>query len=413
MPSNPQRLTFLQHILRDGITPFYYRHGVRALLGMPERDQAKAGRIHSSHSIPVGFRYRQQDSPGIFPTPQEPAGGNPPCWLGTREMNSPQQDRSSIHQKKSSPSSDALLSSGKPAHVTKSPSQRFRSQSTEQGEGASAVESQSGKPVWPAVSHQEQARPLPPSTRIQPAAPSQTTPSAHQRDSSDRESRTVQRLKIDIPGNSQEPKNFPLLSGVTTSQHNLTQEDQLNPPREGMVQTPQTKTGNSPAHTPELTLPTFHSLKETDTIQPNAQETPPPIMASKSTVSPHISLRANDAAEEQPEPPRPVSTIREPVALRPVSRNVSQPADGLTNRSNRETSRRIDQLRQAVQELTAKRITTQSAEQEAPTKYDRPQFPVVSPPTVVRIQQLPRRFKAPDAFWERSHLGRMHLRLLR
>ena len=421
MPSNPQRLTYLQHILRDGITPFFYRNGVRTLLGMPERDQAKAGRIHSAHSMPVGFRYRQQDGPGIVPAPQAPEGGKPPFWLGTRDKRAPQKDAptssgkdtpqgpANVHQKKSTPRSDALPS-GKDVHRAESPPEKFHTPHTEHGEGSSAFGSPRGKPVWPAASGQEQTRSLPTSPLRHPTDPTNTTPSDHQRESSDAESRTVQKSKIDIPGSSHEQKIFPLLSEGTSS------EDQSNSPRGLPLTPPHPEAANLPAHAPEPILPALHSLKAPGMIQPKkTQETHPPIMASTAAVNPNISLRANDASNEEPGPsPMPgLTPMRQTLVFRPEPRTSSKPADGLTSRSSSATSHRIEQLRQAVQELTAKKITRQSTDHEEPAKPDRPQFPVVPPQPVVHIQQLPRRLKAPDAFWERSHLGRMHLRLLR
>lgn len=86
---------------------------------------------------------------------------------------------------------------------------------------------------------------------------------------------------------------------------------------------------------------------------------------------------------------------------------------GTINEPNRNAYNRIEQLRQAVRELTSKK----SVQQERPDNETRPQeaektLPPLAQRTVV-IKQPPNRVRTHCAFWERSYLGRFHLRILR
>ncbi|KXK30339.1 MAG: hypothetical protein UZ01_01479 [Candidatus Brocadia sinica] len=86
---------------------------------------------------------------------------------------------------------------------------------------------------------------------------------------------------------------------------------------------------------------------------------------------------------------------------------------GTINEPNRNAYNRIEQLRQAVRELTSKK----SVQQERPDNETRPQQAEKTlPPLVQRtvvIKQPPNRVRTHCAFWERSYLGRFHLRILR
>ncbi|GAN33276.1 MAG: hypothetical protein DYG83_02805 [Candidatus Brocadia sp. AMX2] len=86
---------------------------------------------------------------------------------------------------------------------------------------------------------------------------------------------------------------------------------------------------------------------------------------------------------------------------------------GTINEPNRNAYNRIEQLRQAVHELTSKK----SVQQERPDNETRPQeaektLPPLAQRTVV-IKQPPNRIRTHCAFWERRYLGRFHLRILR
>ncbi len=83
------------------------------------------------------------------------------------------------------------------------------------------------------------------------------------------------------------------------------------------------------------------------------------------------------------------------------------------NELNRNAYNRIGQLRQAVHELTSKK----SVQSERPDNETVPQqaektLPPLAQRTVV-IKQPPNRVRTYCAFWERSYLGRFHLRILR
>jgi hypothetical protein len=94
------------------------------------------------------------------------------------------------------------------------------------------------------------------------------------------------------------------------------------------------------------------------------------------------------------------------------------------NRSNREAAERIEALRHTVHELASKvsslQSQTRNETQQQPLRSESPdqrsgpeQTPSPPPQPVVIIKQSSNRARTPCAFWERSYLGRFHLRLLR
>ncbi len=95
---------------------------------------------------------------------------------------------------------------------------------------------------------------------------------------------------------------------------------------------------------------------------------------------------------------------------------VAAPQRGFTNaadRSNKDAADTIEQLRTAVRELTA-RGSSRPADVNHEPEQERPrqiQHQPVEP--VVIIKRSPSKPRVPHAFWERSYLGRFHLRPLR
>jgi len=213
----------------------------------------------------------------------------------------------------------------------------------------------------------------------------------------------TQRLKIDIPGKSPEKKTFPLLSDHPTLDRKIVPQENGLPKGSKLPKPSSAQLMVLPNESPESVNPSPQPMNTSSTIQ---RKTLASLNASTMPISDGENERTGSPAGFHTKESRSHDSKLEygnDLNQTPQLRSKPSPAMSL----------RIERLQQAVQELTMKKSRPQLADQTEPQKGRLPQLPPSPPQPVVVVQSVPRRIKTPDAFWERSYLGRMHLRLLR
>lgn len=380
MPSNHQRFTYLQHILRDGHTPFHYRNGVRALLGMPEHDHVTVGQHYSPSSVPIGFRYRQREDSSSSQFDLKEA-----FWLGKRNKETqtgpmptiPTGDRNQGFNKGNSNPELPLKGSFSDQKASLSASSSASSMMPDTKKSTSFLGVQSRQDY--STKGQRTSHGIGPATN---PCPQETAPLLKDDFRAEAKPANKHASAIDIPGKSPARTIFPLLSHDPVPDLTGQAEEKAVPSQSAQ-----------------------HSPQSENYIQPKT--------LSSNNSRPSLTSVSPPLAEKSYEITRTDKKLTKPLELPPDHTNVLPQAPEIKSLSSNAANQGIVRLQQAVQELTAKQSRSRSTEEIDPQPAQSPQRRTPSSQPVVVVQQSPRRFKTPDAFWERSHLGKIHLRLLR
>ena len=390
MPSDNQRFSYLQNILRDGITPFHYRNRVRTLLGMPERDLATIGHHHSSRSVPVGFKYRQQeplfmDTSGVHGT----EGKKPTFWIGVKNEMAQQKPA----YPKSLPDQDPHLTH-KHSETDNVLTQKLNSLAPKETQKPQPLGSQENSitPYTLAPKKPDSSPTLKLADNDESNQLSQSKSPQHV------EPAITQRSRIEIPGRSPAIKTFPLLSDLQAEDNTQNRKIEMSP---SLKEQPTKKQNTLPIDAPDQdTLLSSRGWIQRKSLTSDVKTLPP----QTSEVSPDTN-----ADPRQLRKPTGFNTK----ATKPIFKNDSNHFVGIKSTSNKAMSFQIEKLQHAVQELTVKKNRSRPSDESEPQPQKTTPPPTPPQKPVVVVQQTPRRFRTPDAFWERSHMGRMHLRLLR
>ena len=414
MSSNLHTVTYLGEVLRDARTPFKYRSRVCRLLGMSRSDHDHASFMFSPSSMPVGFRYRSSYDEG---DPEAFTSLLPPVrqafWPEKTQKNTSSNsvlgtmpDTEGSHSSSDNRESNPDLLKRQTFKLPASSSNNVSLKKISQTHAASnqVVNRQSTEPISvPQIPAKNRENPLPP----------------------DGEEKTFQTV----------------VSPDTKSNITLSHESQLDN-RYSSIVFNHTTSNNISSHEEESSISNTVLEKSPVTQLSRPFSTPNEDVVSDLTVSnqeyisqpifPSQALRHRDARSEQEQikfedrPPITKNILREVHPVAELSKHeTSDRPEGVNSAartSNQNASYRIDQIRRAVQELTAKRVHAQPTHQTEPSTQVPPKDSVtqamakdsVAPfQPIIRVQHTSRRLSIPDAFWERSCLGRLHSRPLR
>ncbi len=423
----------------DGATPFHYRSRVRSLLGIPDREEGQL--VFSPTVPPVGFRYANHpfmNEPFITQYPPTEAG--PSAWHDEPEVglevyqaivteNIPQHTPSPAEMVK-----DVQPRFDEKWAMPESTQEKVAVESNENSDKPVAAIERGGMEI-PGVTEKPQHFPALSPSKKDDIPPNPTPPSTGGTRGASLvppagggEARYQQEISpVDSPGDFVRSALFeaqahaPIINPMSPSERL---------PKESLAVTPSSSgpAKRTPGTERENDEPLALNRSEGTNRRPGASHPPPITQESvtgdmRTVSSERKTVRTNQfsprmvplsaSSEERSE----FNPYQTPGASLPVSTDTA-------NRSNREAAERIEQLRHTVHELASK-ISSQQSQirnetQQQPLRSESPdqrsgpeQTPSPPPQPVVIIKQSSNRARTPCAFWERSYLGRFHLRLLR
>lgn len=371
--------SFLHRALSDGAKPFRYRSGVRSLLGIPD---SEGSRLAFSPTLPpVGFRYANTPFVGEpyitedFPRDTERSAFHeaPRSVFDGSHASAPQDI-----QHRAATLIEAVKSVQSRLAEEKDINQNPGKIKDKAPQSETALESKREKVAVRAVEKSEQ-----PDT-------------------------TIEKAKIEIPGVSEKSLYFPALA--------LSKKDDIAPSHAG--ERYQEKDSSADARGNSITHAKSETQGNEPIIQPGTHTVDFSATLQKGKVKNRIVPTSSAGGLENPVPIEAEFATEERRKFYPYrASGTSRLLDADTvNPSNQGAAERIEQLRQAVHELTAKQYA-KSAEQErayeeTQTHQPRQSAPPPAQPVVV-IKRFANPVRTPCAFWERSYLGRFRLRPLR
>jgi hypothetical protein len=196
---------------------------------------------------------------------------------------------------------------------------------------------------------------------------------------------TVGATSVQIPGVSDEPRSFVAHSPATPGRALAgLPEARSRPgvPEMGLGETSATPLRPEPQTTAAPEIAT--GVAAADTVSP-AAPLPPASPGGKPGANPDV--RSSTVAARPPEPYTPPGAYRD-------------------------ACERIEQLREAVRQLTAK-VASRSVATDRETQPAQPPPPPPPPQPIVIVNRVSRQGRRPRAFWERRYLGHHRLRALR
>jgi len=386
----------------DGAKPFRYRGRVRSLLGIP--DGEGGGLTFSPTLLPVGFKYTSDAFTGRFyPMTQRPASA---VALGDKVRDEPApQDRAG----KSSLTQD-MAQSGQEQAAVKPAEMPERAGAKIEKANLEIPGMSEKSQLFPALSSakedptlvdriENQPRPAGPKTEIRGAfRVSEFEGVARQRDTATELKQGlaakatepgagIEQSSTEIPGGSEKSQSFPALSpekkdDAPVGRISSRPRQAVFPAdaREGVARAPRSEQ-SQPVQGRRVTNAAPDLMHVSERLQEAGQ----------------VRARLVTAPELRPGPA--MAELKVAGSVRP----------NVVNRSNAEAADTIEQLRHAVQRLSSK-----VASQPPSTERETTQQSLPAPPRLpVQPVVIVRRPVAPRAFWERSYLGRLHLRILR
>lgn len=239
----------------------------------------------------------------------------------------------------------------------------------------------------------------------------------------------VDATSVQIPGASDEPRSFPTPSPATPGNALARPPEvrsQPGVPQMGLGETsaaplrPEPQTAAAPETATSVAVrkaqpgAARRAVEETGGASALTRQREQPLSVEGKTAGGEAGVVAGDAVSPgAPLPPvgpegRPGASPdarSSTVAARPLGPRAIHAAD-------RRASERIEQLREAVRELSAKVATRAVATDQEPQPAQPPPPPPPPQPIVI-VNRVSRQGRGPRAFWERRHLGHRRLRALR
>jgi len=364
--------SFLHRTLKDGAKSFCYRSGVRLLLGIADNE---AGQLVFSPTLPLaGFNYASAQFTGepyiAEDFPRETGRSVSPGGVAEDSSASFPENI----QRRSSPLNEVIknvqsrLAEGK--EDRQNPAKR---KSTEQQNNMVLEYMQEKVPVGAA-------------------------------EKPEKLDMAVEKSRIEIPGVSAEALYFPALSparkdDIVSNPPGAQDQEKVLPAGsdENFVKLSQSEVRKDEP----FVLPMTHTVGSSATLERGK--------VNKKTVAPlSAGIQENTVANETEER-REFYSYRAAGAYPPLSRDIA-------SKSNQEAAERIEQLRQAVHELTSKKYAKTPEQERTYVDTQSYQPKQTAPPLaqpVVIIKRYAHQVRTSCAFWERSYLSRFHLRPLR
>ena len=436
---------YLHSVLADGAKPFRYRSGVRSLLGIPD---SEGGDLAFSPTLPpVGFRYEFRGEPYLPPqhppraatrlaSNSEPAvglEGSQNVALEDIQVDAPIEragiEISSAFETSQQPILEKVT--GQNEVLIKDPSrERGVTVESRQDEVFGEPTAKSEKPGTgvegagieiPGISERSQSFPA-----LSPAKQGDTP--AHKAEGQPQTEVAPASSLRDLVGTSRpETEETQLARGWLRREHSAERFVTRPPVYKRSGDRPRSKLHasiqqeNAPANN---AVPTSthasERLQKAEQAEERLVTTPSLRRTRPTTVEVKVDGGEVETAQKHEFPPRMAQLFVDPEESRQDKLNqilgVSAPQSvcpSIVNRSNTEAADRIEQLRQAVHHLSAK-VASQPARSIYEAEQQQPQQtppPLVEP--IVIIKRSSSRARTPCAFWERSYMGRFHLRSLR
>lgn len=386
MPSDTRLMpaNYLRNILLDGTKPFLYRGSVRSLLGIP--DSGGGSEMAFPHSLPpVGFVYPNSQSVGeSYISDYFPDKSVSPILAAQRA------DSENFEEIAAKGAQQFMLPQDQSEEAIHS---IFQAKENGNGEARNMPE---------AVLRQEKR-------------------SIELSEMPEKPSVVLEPTILDIPGTTQRIQNFPALS--LSEQNELSSkktEEQFQTPlspedvRFSSVESLAPESSNISA----FVEPPSMKREEKDR---GAEERPYQRSASVLSSSPDTTrrelarqvirpqiIKEDSASEGQKNELYSAPMIKTKHSSQRVTPRLDYDA---ANKSS-QSADRIDQLRNAVHELATKQSS--SAREQVRDEVPQQQVPLPPPvQQVVIIKQAASQEKIPHAFWERSHLSHIRIRILR
>lgn len=209
----------------------------------------------------------------------------------------------------------------------------------------------------------------------------------------------AERTNLAIPGVSRTRQDFPALSGTRGVPADPTaaawQEDAAEPTR-------QSGHTSSRPHTPRTATVDGELLTGLERLIADAE-------ANRKREA--QTAREPARAAQRPAPTTDNAEARPLPSSRPSAGPFVQASVNGTDRANTDLAQRLEQLRRTVGELAAK-VAAQPARNHDESQHYQQTTPQ-PPQRVVVIKRPAQPSRVPRAFWERSHLNRLHLRTIR
>lgn len=351
--------SYVQSVLLDGATPFRYRIGVRSLLGVPESDGGDM--IFSPAMPPIGLAYANSQFRG---GPQAAASGE----RGGRATGVAQQD------------------------ITRPASEQDKRLTR-----PSEIQPEAGTVLEKATVH------VPDTPQWNKALPTPSRLGQRQHLSSKVEE---QFQHAPSPEHSWS-KAFPTPSRLGQKQHLSSKVEE------------QFQHAPCPEHSPQTSIPRLRREGSSVSVQvegsdggrkPDEAVSRYSAAASKFNQPNPLPLKGRECPSEGHEHEL---TFTPPIKATHSSERLAQIHPGTGYGSSRAADR-IEQLRTTVQELARKQSPPREQKEDGTPPPQQRQLPL--PPTaqqLVVVEQPVIRGRIPHAFWERSYLGRVRVRILR
>jgi hypothetical protein len=394
--------SYLHNVLLDGAKPFLYRSSVRSLLGIPDSGGSE---IAFSHTMPpIGFTYPNSQFMGESYVSYHSSDLTVSSAVGTQGIDL--EGYEEIVAKDAQQYMPPQVQSERIAHSI--------SQAKENGET---------KVMPKGIAQSSTAMPEPDQknvTRPVPVSGQEKSPV----EVSERPGTVFEPATIDIPGASKRIQNFPALSlSEQREPFSNMVEVQSQPPLSPKDSRPSSVArllyeGSGISAPPPLQGEGRDGGRRSDeafcqssaalSFNPNPNPNPNPPREREFTwlVNRLPTMREHLGSEGQENELSSAPTIK----AEHSSERVTQIDPGTGNGASRAADR-IEQLRNAVHELATK----QSPPREQTRDEAQLQQQQLPPPVqqVVIVRRPASQARIPQAFWERSYLGRMRIRILR
>jgi hypothetical protein len=392
--------SYFLNALVDGAKPFYYRRGVRSLLGFPE---SEGGNMAFSPTLPaVGFRYVNRpllNEPGSNRHPRNEAGRF--AWNSEQEgktENSLVTPRENIQS--CEPVKEIRLKN--PAPSEKDQNRKINQQKDSRKERV----------------RQDNTVP----------EPKQNNGSGVLKEKLENPGVIIERSTVEILGvsekNSSVPSPYRKEWNVRSRSFENIVQQKVSPTnfiKRALSEAPENTSTINP---PSISVSATKSLQRTGVVKEKTAVAPSPSKRGNSLVddiTKAVKEKTTTAKKNEfSQITTPVTVVSEEKCMSRLSQtpDVTPSRSRYTgtdafSRANRNAAERIGQLRHAAHQLASK-VSSQQAGTSHEARQKRPaqtQPPPVQP--VVIIKRFSNQTSTPCAFWERSYLGRFHLKTVR